>query len=134
MKMRPLVIDEQLRAEVATIVSYANAHHYIIGESPQPPGDDPMHVITTTFGYRCVFSFTRVANGQLYRDLSISVLTKGKWPHPYAVLMLADLFGFTGWDQKTMTPPKAWLVAKDIHFDAVRIVQPIEIESHEPIQ
>jgi hypothetical protein len=126
MKMRPLVIDERLKAEVAAVIRYANAHHYIIGESPQPPGDNPEHVLTTVFGYRCVFSFSRAANGPLYRDLSISVLSPGKWPNPYAVLMLANTFGFTGWDQKTITPPKNWMIAKDIHFDAVRVAQRAE--------
>lgn len=125
MKLRPLIIDDQFKAEVAVIKRYAEAKHYVPGEDAQPPGDDPMHVLTTDFGYRVVFSFTQMPD-RLYRDLSISVLTPGKWPNPFAAFTLAQEFGFTGWDGKTLDPPPTnWMIAKDIHFDAIRIVQPI---------
>lgn len=120
--MRPLIIDEKLKTRIAEIVRFANEHHYTVGETIVP-GDDPRYVLNTHFGYRCVFSFTRVPSG-LYRDLSISISTKVKYPNPFIAYTLAELFGFTGWDSKTIEPPPAtWLIGKDIHFDAIRIAQ-----------
>jgi hypothetical protein len=128
MKERPLIIDDQLKAEISVMVRYAAADHYIPGESAEPPGDDPLHVLITDFGYRCVFSFTQMPTG-LYRDLSISVLTKGKWPNPFTAYTLAELFGFTGWDKRTIEPsPKSWMIAKDIHFDAIRFAQQVGVD------
>lgn len=125
--IRPLIIDDALKAEAARIVRYADKHHYIVGESAQVPGDNPRHVLKTVFGYRCVFSYT-VIHGRKFRDLSVSVASKGKYPNEFAFYTIAtDLFGFTGWDGATIKPPpEEWMIAKDVHYDAVRVAQLIE--------
>lgn len=126
MKLRPLVIDNKFKAQVARVVAYARAHPYIVGETITP-GDDPGHVLKTVFGYKIVFSFTRVPSG-LYRDLSISVDTPGKFPNPVAAFAIAAEFGFTGWDEKSQEPPDDWLISKDVHWDAIRLAQEITEE------
>lgn len=121
--MRPLVIDEGAKLAVKQVLNYAVDHPY---EPPdQPPGDNPNHVCHLNT-YRCVFSFTKVG-GVIYRDLSVSVPAQGKYPNPYAVYAIAELFGFTGWNGQTVEPPPAgWLMAKDVDVEAARIVQRIE--------
>lgn len=125
--IRPLILDEAIKAEAAKVIEYAAMHHYIPGESPLPPGDYAEHVLKTQFGYRCVFSFT-VVHGQMYRDLSVSVSTKGKYPNEFAFYTIAtELFGFTGWDGSTILPaPKDWMIDRDVHYPAVRVVQMLE--------
>lgn len=120
---RPLIIDEKLKERIAEIVAYAKDNPYIVGETIIP-GDDPHYVLETGTGYRAVFSYTRMPD-HLYRDLSISVKAKGKFPNPVAAFVLAQLFGFTGYDEG-MKVPDDWMISKDIHFDAIRIVQQIE--------
>lgn len=124
--IRPLIIDDVLKGEAATIIRYADKHPYIVGESAQVPGDNPRHVLKTVFGYRSVFSYT-VVRGKKFRDLSVSVATKGMYPNEFALYTIAaDLFGFTGWDHKTIQPPpEDWIIAKDVVYDAVRVAQQI---------
>jgi hypothetical protein len=110
MKVRPFIIDDQLKERVRSIEAYARAHPYIPGETVVP-GDLPGHVLKTQFGHRAVFSYTRT-------------------PNEFVTYTLAQLFGFTGWDGKTISPPPVgWLLAKDPLWDAVRVVQ--ELENHE---
>jgi hypothetical protein len=124
MKVRPLIIDDKVKERIAQIVAYAKEHVYIPGET-LVPGDDARHVYKTRFGYRIVFSYTRMPDA-LYRDLSVSVNTKGSYPNEFALYTIAQLFGFTGWDGATIVPPpESWLIAKDIHFDAIRIAQQV---------
>lgn len=116
------MIDKKFKAQVAKLTAYAQAYTYIPGETITP-GDDPGHVLETAFGYRIVFSFTRTPTG-LYRDLSISVNTPGRFPNPIAAFTIAAEFGFTGWDGGF--PPTDWQIAKDQDWDAIRIVQEIK--------
>jgi hypothetical protein len=122
--IRPLVIDDRQKAAAKKVMDYAEKYHYIVGESADAPGADPRFVLNTLFGYRCVFSYT-VVHGQKFRDLSVSVSAKGKYPNEYAFYTIAsELFGFTGWDQQTIVPaPKGWMLAKDIDYPAIRVVQ-----------
>jgi hypothetical protein len=125
MKLRPFIVDDQLRSRIEAIKAYARAHPYIPGETIVP-GDLPGHVLTTEWGYRAVFSFTRTLQG-IYRDLSFSVSKPGKYPNEFVTFTLAQLFGFTGWDGKTISPPPVgWVLAKDPRWDAVRVVQELE--------
>jgi hypothetical protein len=125
MKIRPLIIDDQIKARAKEVMDYAQDHPYVPYRDP-PPGDDPRYVLETDFGYRCVFSFTK-AQEHSFRDLSVSVDTPGKFPNEFAFYTIAsDLFGFTGWDGATIIPPPpAWMIAKDPVCDAIRVVQPL---------
>ncbi len=107
--MRPLIIDDAAKATAARVLAYADAHHYRPGRRGQTtPGDDPNFV--AKFGtYRAVFTFTH-ADGLVYRHLSISV-PSAKFPNPAAAFMIASLFGFTGWDERTIDrAPEGWQI------------------------
>jgi hypothetical protein len=125
MKVRPFIIDDQLKARVRAIEAYARGHPYIPGETVVP-GDCPDYVLETPFGYRAVFSYTRAPSG-LYRDFSFGVDTPGSYPNEFVTYTLAQLFGFTGWDGVTISPPPPeWVLAKDPHYDAIRLIQEIK--------
>lgn len=104
MKMRPLIIDDNARAAIARVVSYAMNHPYSIGQPV--PGDNPNFVAHLST-YRCVFTFTCM-HDKTYRHLSISVPSE-RFPNPAAAFMIASEFGFTGWDEKSIdTMPEDW--------------------------
>lgn len=122
--MRPLVIDDAARSEAARVIGHAEAHHYYPGKMGTP-GDDPAFV--AKFGtYRSVFTFTH-SDGAVWRHLSISVPSK-KFPNPYAAYMIAELFGFTGWNGKTVEPPEGWLMNVNDREHCITLVQPIASE------
>lgn len=123
MNIRPLIINDVVKAEAAKVVEYASKHFYIPGESALPPGDIPAHVLNLAFGYRCVFSYTAF-QGRIFRDLSVSVSAKGKYPNQQALFTIAtELFGFTGWNGGEEPPPPDWMIGKDVHFEAIRTTQ-----------
>lgn len=104
--MRPLVIDEIAQAKVREILVFAADNWYRPGVSEQVPGNDSRHVAILNT-YRCVFSYTDMKD-ELFRHLSISVPSKD-YPNPIVTWVIADLFGFSGWDGKSPDPPKDWL-------------------------
>jgi hypothetical protein len=115
--MRPLIIDDQVRAAVAEVVKFAESNWYRIGQSETIPGDDPRHTVILWFGYRCVFSFTHSSTEKrTFRHLTISVPGKD-YPNEFAVFAIANLFGFTGYNGKSAEPPSEWLcnVNKEEH-------------------
>lgn len=96
--MRALLIDKAQKAKINEVVSFAHANLYYPGKSETIPGDDPRHVVFIPFGYRCVFSITVAPDGTHWRHLSISVPVKDKYVSPPAAFLIADLFGFSGYD------------------------------------
>lgn len=120
--MRMLVINDEVRARAAEIVAYAEAHPYKPPHD-RAPGDDPnlsMEINT----YRAVFSRT-ILDGVEFRHLSISV-PGGKYPGPEAAFMIADLFGFTGWDIEANEIPSDWAcMPKQQPVMCVEIAQPV---------
>jgi hypothetical protein len=120
--MRALVMDQEAEAEVRRVLAFAEKpeNYYIVGPGgfsfQRPPGDDPRHVAHLRVGFRAAFSITRSPDGNLFRHLSISVDSK-KLPNPFAACHIAKMFGFTGWDEKSETPPAGWglEVNKDEH-------------------
>jgi hypothetical protein len=128
--MRMLVINEVNMAEVKRVLDFAEqpSNYYIVGSGgfsfQYPPGDDVRHVARLDDGFRCVFSITKTKGG-LFRHLSISVPSKD-YPNPFAAYTIAQMFGFTGWNEKDVTPPpEGWLM--DIHKDehCIVLAQPI---------
>lgn len=110
--MRALVIDDQARAKARRIREFAEQpeNWYLVDGSDRElkaPGNDPRYAACLST-YRCVFSITKTPDG-LYRHLSISVPSSGL-PNPYAAFMIAELFGFEGWDAKTVKPGPDWLI------------------------
>lgn len=105
--LRPLVIDKEAKAKAARVIEHAKAHPFHPGKDP-PPGDDPRFVAHLNT-YRAVFTFTQADDGKVYRHLSVSIPTAGLYPHPAAILTIATLFGFTGWDERTVDHmPDGW--------------------------
>jgi hypothetical protein len=101
---RVLVIDDIARAQAARVLAHAEANPYRPGDPV--PGNQPGFV--AHFGdYRSVFTYTH-ANRRIFRHLTVSVPTPGKYPSPIAVFEIANLFGFTGHDGMSVTPPLDW--------------------------
>jgi hypothetical protein len=107
--MRPLIINDAARAKAARVLAYADSHHYHPGRPGQTtPGDNP-NFVANFDTYRAVFTYTH-GDGLIYRHLSVSVPSK-KFPNPAAAFMIATLFGFTGWDERTIDrPPEGWQI------------------------
>jgi hypothetical protein len=119
--MRALLIDDIAKAKVAKVVSYAMDHPYTPFISPIP-GENPNHVADLNT-YRCVFTFTR-AEGRLYRHLTISVPKQQKYPNPIAAFMIAELFGFTGYNEKEPSRPGLnWIIDINNEENCVMLAQ-----------
>jgi len=120
--MRRLTIDDAAKAKAARIVSYAMDHPYYSGRAGQPvPGDNPNY--TAKFdSYRAVFTFTH-HGGEVYRHLSLSV-PSSRYPHLAAAFTIATMFGFTGWDARTIDrPPEGWDIAVNEVDHCIVLVQ-----------
>lgn len=123
MTLRPLIIDAVARAKIAHLIEHAQEHHYHEGVDPTP-GDDPAFVINLNT-YRVVFTFT-AHHGKLYRHLSISVPAEGKYPNAAAAFMIAQEFGFTGWDGRTITrAPEGWMVGMSENEECIVLGQEV---------
>lgn len=121
--MRALVVDDAARAAVTRVMVHAEANHYHPWASPKPnaPGDDERFVAQLG-SYRCVFSYTH-SDGAVWRHLSVSVPGKN-FPHPFAMFTIATLFGFTGWDERTIEPsPAEWEIEVKVSEHCVMIGQ-----------
>lgn len=125
-RMRPLVIDEQAKKIAARIRDYAEHPENVYRPDPRwtAPGDNPHHVCRLNT-YRVVYSITEVPDGK-FRHLSVSVPGE-KYPNPAAVIMIADLFGFVGWDGQTIDQfPDGWLATMEEKARAVVVAQKLE--------
>jgi hypothetical protein len=114
--MRALVIDDVAKRNVQLVLDYAQKpeRYYRIGQDglqkSDPPGNFAEYVAVLPDSYRCVFSYTKdERDGKLWRHLSISV-PGSLYPNPYAAYTIAELFGFTGWDQKSSDFPDDWML------------------------
>jgi len=128
--MRPLVIDDQARAKALRIREFAEQpeNWYLIEGSDRElktPGNDSRRIAYLNT-YRCVFSITKAPDG-LYRHLSISVPSSGL-PNPYAAFMISELFGFEGWDGKTLTPGPDWLIQANHAEHCIVLACPYSVE------
>lgn len=124
--MRMLAITPENQAKVDAVVSYAMDHpSFVAGKEfvGGRPGDNPAHVAELDT-YRCVFSITRAEN-RTWRDLSISIPRKGNYPNPYAAYSIAQMFGFTGWNERTVDVPDEWLVHVMQEDNCIRFMQEI---------
>lgn len=119
--MRPLLIDDAAKAEAARVLAHAETHPFHVG-AKWIPGDDPGFVADICT-YRCVFTYT-TNGGVTFRHLIISV-PGAKYPNPAAVMVLADAFGFTGWDGDLQKPPVDWGATVDEKAHCVVVVQSI---------
>ena len=120
--MRALLIDDEARRKVGAVVSYAMDHPYHPGHSV--PGDNPNYVAQLN-EYKAVFTFTHIG-GRVLRHLSISVPKEGNYPNPIAAFMIAELFGFTNYDQGHPDVPGVdWAINVNKKENCVIIAQEI---------
>lgn len=127
MKIRPLILDDGARAEIARVMAHAEREKTPLeetirrarGEIPTPYGDDPEFVCHILVGYRCCFTLMEQPQPIGWtRQLSVSVSEKGCAPGIEPMLVLAQEFGFD--------------VERGIHFfleeevEAINFVQPLD--------
>lgn len=97
---RALILgDPKTTRRIQQVIDYADQHRYTIvrQEAGEVPGDNPYLVVNIPIGFRCVYSVTQdPENGRYWRHLSVSVDGRGKWPHPTAIGLLMEAFGFRG--------------------------------------
>lgn len=119
--MRPLILGPAELEAIHRVALHAAKpeHRYnpLVPSRSTPPGMKREHCLTLGLPgktYRCVFSFTEMPDGSLMRHLSVSVPEMKDdpklFPGPVALWMLADAFGFKGWDGRSSEPPLAWHV------------------------
>ncbi len=122
--MRPLFITDEERAIAKRIVDHAarRENWFRPDRGGRPPGDNPAHH-ADFWTYSCVFSYS-VTQGDLLRHLSVRVPGK-HLPNPFAVMTLAELFGFQGWDQQSSQPPKDWQIGINDEERTVVVLQKI---------
>lgn len=129
--MRVLVIDDVAKRKVAAVREYAEKREnwYLLGPGVQPktkcPGDIPAHVCMLNT-YRCVFSWTREANGNVWRDLSVSVPAAEKYPNPAAFFEIANLFGLVGENPETTHIPLDWEIFPNRKEHCIRAAQKVD--------
>lgn len=102
MKMRPLIITEEVRTDILRLRRHAEdnvvSRAALIRKLADPTlaiGNDPAFNCMVPVGYRCVYSMEQQEVG-LCRHMSVSVQAVGATPHPAAVEALMKEFGFYG--------------------------------------
>jgi hypothetical protein len=101
-----LFLNEGVEQRIFDIVAHASnpLHWYRPGKSDWVPGDKPEYVLLSG-DTKAVFSWTETT--AVFRHLSVSVRTPGKYPDLTVVWTLAHKFGFQG-----ATPDKDGFVHK----------------------
>lgn len=126
---RVLMIDDENKAKVARVKQYAEqpANWYRPFSAKDTalkiPGDNPQHVCNLN-SYRCVYTITVAIDQSLFKQLSISVPGEF-YPHPTAAMMIATMFGFTGWNEQIHDRlPEGWLGSANKEDHCIILVQP----------
>ena len=105
MKMRALIIDDDARVNIKSLVEHAEAHRVsrrMITRAVEDPkyaiGNDASYSVIIPMGYRCVFSIEDQPIGWC-RHLSVSVENpdpETPLPSPESIVVLMREFGFRG--------------------------------------
>lgn len=124
--MRPLLIDDNARQNIARLVEFADAHRLSAEEMQRRVanggpsiGDDPRFSCEIPFGFRVVFSIEQQPMGWC-RHLSVSVDHPDRMPSIPAVKMIMEAFGYKqGLDESIVH------IEDDISPKAINILAPI---------
>jgi hypothetical protein len=125
--IRPLVISSEQREAIDHLVNFAKQPDmwYVAGKSRWIPGDNPPYVLHVDT-YRCVFTYTLVHDGSVYRHLSISVSGED-YPHLLVVFSIASMFGFTGGKDASgvvcTAPGDDWIVRINTNEHCIVVAQ-----------
>lgn len=127
--MRPLLLDDNLRAEIMRVVEFASkpANFYTVDRSSFVPGDIAGYRIELV-GHKIVYSITVMPKGKIfYRHMSISVQPpNGKYPNQIAVYTIAHWMGFTGAvvaDEVATGPGEDWMMIPDYKEECIVVAQ-----------
>jgi hypothetical protein len=125
MTFRPLIIGPPQKSKIQKVLDFARQReNWYDLDGPIPGFDRRFQVVLDT--YRCVFSYTKSRQG-FYRHLTVSIPDPTRWPHPAAVWMIADAFGFIGWDEKTIDKaPDGWLVNMNQQEHCIVVAQEVD--------
>src|SRR6266478_3926309 len=101
--MRALLIDDNVKAKIARLKEYAEAHRFSfevmkdlvdLGRAAPAAGEDPNFRIDLERGFKVVYTqeWHPEPTG-LCHHLSVSIDQSNKLPHPVAVAAIAGLLG-----------------------------------------
>lgn len=125
--MRPLIIDENARAEIAKVLEFAELNRIYedemrarvaVPKGYSPPGDDSHHVCHIDVGFRCVLTVEEQPFGWC-KHLSVSVDDTEKVPHPASIKILMQEFGMN----KSLE--ECYVYIEEVSPKAVNIICPI---------
>lgn len=110
--MAVLVLGPEERRKIQGLIAWAKENPVSaerLKGKKRPIGDDPRFALSLPLGYRCVFSFEEQPLVGLCRHLSVSGSKPGYLPHPAAMALLMEAFGFSAALSAVVAkgPPKA---------------------------
>jgi hypothetical protein len=121
-----LFLGEEVEQRIFDIVAHASnpLHWYRPGKSDWVPGDKPEYVLLSG-DTKAVFSWTETT--EVFRHLSVSVKTPGKYPDPIVVWTLAHKFGFQGVTPDPQgivhSPSSTWSCGTNQDFECVTLIE-----------
>jgi hypothetical protein len=117
-------LSQEWLEKVAVVVSWARGHWYEPLKATVAPEDEPRHQVKMG-RYRCVFSFSvEERSRKVYRHLVIRVKGKGRYPRAFAAYRIAEAFGFSGWDGRSLEyEPNGWIVEVDKEAGSMVLMQ-----------
>lgn len=99
--MRPLIIDESVKKELAELVRYAELHPFtwqqVCDRSAEVvliPGNRNEFTVLIPVGFKVVLTIDQNSDKRMMRHASFSVASPGKLPNPGQVAELMKLLGF----------------------------------------
>lgn len=121
---RELIVDDEAREKIARVIAYAKKHPWRPLERKVLPATDPGYCAQLN-SFKAVFTYAHLPD-QVYRFLAVS-LPEGQMPHPVAICIIANLFGFTGWDEDAANKiPDNWQLYADPEEQCIKLGQPCE--------
>lgn len=98
MSIRPLVVDDKTKSEIARVIDFATKNKYPIAVMMErmkgglSPGDLDWYTCFIQVGYKCVYTVEEHPMGWAHH-LSVSIDAPGKCPAVQAVQFLMKEFG-----------------------------------------
>lgn len=124
---RVLIIDDEHRRRAAKIVDHAEQNIYRPGTSDPLTSRDP-NSMAQIGDYEVAFFFAD-HEGKMVRHLAVRRKDHDALPNHLAVMLIADLFGFTGWGIRDGGKvPVDWLMTMLLPLDGSRqilVAQPV---------
>jgi hypothetical protein len=128
--MRPFIIDDKLKTQIASLVAYAEKNPVSIDElldtvnkQAKPVGDFSQHTLNLPFGYRIVYSIEEQPKGKI-RHLSMSVNEDEKLPNEFVVREVMKLIGF----KNELENCEVFLESISLSRQAVNVLEIIETD------